>query len=99
MMFADIMIILMALALLAAMALTGYSVYHSLKMNKRKRVDNGVPVSMIGWGTIALLLVIAIPSLLIGSFTDMCLITAAVMLLVASGVVVYSKVVSARLRR
>lgn len=96
---ADIMIVLMALVLVAALALTAYSVYHSLRTNKRKKVDDGVPVGMIGWGTVALVLVISIPTLLIGSFTDMCLVTAGVMLLVAGGTVVYSKVQSARLRK
>ncbi len=97
--FADIMIVLMALTLLATIGITGYSVYHSLQVNKRKKVENGVPVGLIGWCTLALLLVVALPCLIIGSFTDMCIITALVMLAVAAGTVIYSKLTTARLRK
>jgi len=89
--FADIFIIISILTLLSTLSLVLYSVWHSLKVNKRKNVENGVPVSIIQWGVIALILIISLPSLLIGGFTNMCLITALIMLLVATCILIYSK--------
>ena len=84
--FADIFIVISLLTLLAALLLVICSVWHSLK----------VPVSLIGWGVVALMIVIALPTLLIGGFVNMCLITALIMLLVATGVLLYSKWSSAK---
>jgi hypothetical protein len=89
--FADIFIILSIVALLVSLALVFYSAWHSLKVNKRWNVENGIPVTVIGWGIVALLVVISIPTLLIGGFTNMCLITAIIMLIVATGALIYGK--------
>ena len=93
---ADIFIILSIVALIVSLALVFYSAWHSLKVNKRKNKENGIPVSFIGWGVVALMIVIALPTLLIGGFVNMCLITALVMLLVATGALLYSKWSSAK---
>lgn len=81
----------MAVALLCTLGVTAYSVWHSLRANKRFAMENGIPVRNISWGVVIVMLVVALPTLLIGSFTDMCLLTAAAMLLIATGVVVYDK--------
>lgn len=94
--FADIFIVVSLLTLLAALLLVICSVWHSLKVNKRKNKENGIPVSFIGWGVVALMIVIALPTLLIGGFVNMCLITALVMLLIATGALLYSKWSSAK---
>ena len=46
------MIWAMALALLGALGTTAYSVYHSLRTNKRQAMENGVPVGRIDWAVI-----------------------------------------------
>ncbi|MBR2185692.1 MAG: hypothetical protein IJ897_09790 [Prevotella sp.] len=89
--FADIFIVISLLTLIGALLLVIYSVWHSLKVNKRKNMENGIPVSIIGWGVVALMIVIALPALFIGGFVNMCLITALIMLLVATGALLYSK--------
>ena len=89
--FADIFIVISLLTLVAAFLMVAFSVWHSLKMNKRKNMENGIPVSLIGWGVVALMIVIALPALLIGGFVNMCLITALIMLLIATGALLYSK--------
>ena len=94
--FADIFIVVSMLTLLTALLLVICSVWHSLKVNKRKNRDNGIPVSLIGWGVVALMVVVALPALLIGGFVNMCLITALIMLLVATGALLYSKWSSAK---
>jgi CDP-diglyceride synthetase len=94
--FADIFIVISLLTLLTALLLVICSVWHSLKVNKRKNKENGIPVSLIGWGVVALMIVIALPALLIGGFVNMCLITALIMLLVATGALLYSKWSSAK---
>ncbi len=94
--FADIFIVISLLTLMGALLLVCYSVWHSLKVNKRKNMENGVPVSVIGWGVVALMIVVALPTLLIGGFANMCLITALTMLLVATGALLYSKWSSAK---
>ena len=91
MIISDIMIWAMVLALLGALGTTAYSVYHSRRTNKRQAMENGVPVGRIDWAVIALLVVVAVPSCIVGSFTDACLITAFVMLAVAAAVIVYDK--------
>lgn len=88
---ADIMIWAMALALVGALGATAYSVWHSLRANKRHAVENGVPASVISWTVMAIIVIVALPTLIIGSFTDMCLLTAAVMLIVATATVIYDK--------
>lgn len=89
--FADIFIILSIVALLVSLALVFYSAWHSLKVNKRRNVVNGIPVTVIGWSIVAFMVVVAVPILLIGGFTNMCIITAAVMLVVATGALIYGK--------
>ena len=89
--FADIFIILSIVTLLASLALVFYSAWHSLKVNKRRNVVNGIPVTVIGWSIVALLVVVSVPILLIGGFTNMCIITAVIMLVVATGVLIYGK--------
>ena len=42
--FADIFIVVSLLTLLAALLLVIGSVWHSLKVNKRKNKENGIPV-------------------------------------------------------
>lgn len=96
---ANIFIVLSIIALLVAVGFTGYSVWHSLKENRRAKVENGVPTQKITIGTIVLLLIIALPSLLIGSMTDMCIITGLSMLLIASAAVIYSRVLSIKMRK
>lgn len=96
---ADIMICLSAIIILGASGLTGYSVYHSLRVNKREKLENGVPVALIGWSTIGGTLLIALPALLFGSFTDMCLITAIILLAAAAGTMIYSKITTLKLRK
>lgn len=99
MIYADIMIVLMALAVLGTICATAYSVSHSLRTNRRRGMENGVPVGRIGWAVVILLVCVALPAWLAGSFTDMCMITAGVMLLAASAAVAYSKITTARLRQ
>lgn len=84
----------MALTLAGALSATAYSIYHSLRMNKRYAMENGIPVGRIDWIVIAVLAVIAIPSWIIGSFTDACLITAFAMLTIATVVIIYDKLKS-----
>lgn len=93
---ADIFIILSIVALIVSLALVFYSAWHSLKVNKRRNVENGIPVTVIGWGIVALLVVISIPTLLIGGFTNMCLITAIIMLVIATGVLIFGKWLSVK---
>ena len=64
--FADIFIVISLLTLIGALLLVIYSVWHSLKVNKRKNMENGIPVSIIGWGVVALMIVIALPALFKG---------------------------------
>lgn len=96
---ADLFIVLCSVALLATAALTAYSVVRSLKANKRPKMENGVPVRMIGLATIGVMLAIALPTLLLGSLTDMCIITATAMLAIASIAVIYGRILTARLRK
>ncbi len=88
---ANIVIVVSALTLLAAAALTAYSVAHSLRVNKRPKMENGVPTRTIGIATIVMLLAVAIPTLLIGSVTDMCITTSLVLLVTAAGLVIYGR--------
>lgn len=88
----NIMIAVAMLTLLATAVITALSVTHSLRVNKRPKVENGVPTRTISLSTIGLLLAIALPTLFIGSLTDMCIITALVLLTVASGLVTYGRI-------
>lgn len=90
---ADIFIIVALVAIVAALVLTACSVAHSLRMNKRRYVENGVPVGNIGWATFGLLLAIAIPTLLLMGYANMCIITSIVMFLVALTALLYDKIV------
>ena len=94
--FADIFIVISLLTLMGALLLVIGSVWHSLRVNKRKKMENGVPVSIIGWGVVALIIVIALPTLLIGGVVNMCLVTALIMFLVATGTLLYSKWLSTK---
>jgi hypothetical protein len=91
MIIADIMIVLMALAVLGALAAVALSVWHSLKMNKRRAAENGVPVGIIDWAIIGVLTTVCLITWLVWSFTDMCIITAAVMLTGATATILYDK--------
>ena len=95
---ANIIIPLAILTILGVIGTTGYSVYHSFKKNKRERYENLVPVRMIGIATFGVLVIIALPSLLFGSLSDMCIITIMMMFLIAIGTIVYSRFNTYRLR-
>ena len=96
---ADIVICISLLGLLATLGITIFSVMHSQKANRRPEKENGVPVRMIGITTVALVLVIALPTLLIGNFTDMCIITSIALLIISSGCVLFGKFITLRLRK
>lgn len=96
---ADIMIILSVIVLLAAGGVTAYSVIRSQKNNKRPSHENGVPVRMIGICTIVVVVAIALPTLLFGSITDMCIITSISTLVIASASVVYGRILTVILRK
>lgn len=89
---ANTAIIVSLLTLLAAAGLTAYSVSRSMRLNKRSTEENGVPKRNITIGTVALLLIVALPSLVFGSVTDMCIITSLVLLTVAAALVIYGRV-------
>jgi len=84
---ANIMIGIAALTLLVAAAVTIRSVWHSLRVNKRATTENGIPTRNITLSTVALPIVIAIPTLLFTSLADACIITATVLLFTASALV------------
>ena len=93
-------IIIVSLAILAGtLILAVCSVVHSLRVNKRKGTENGVPVGVIGWATFIDLLMISIPILCLASFTDMCIITAIIMLIAALGCIILSTANSTHLRK
>jgi hypothetical protein len=96
---ADIIIPIALLVLLCALGLSFLSVFHSLKVNKRKPVENGVKVGLIGWATFIMLLCISLPFILFGSFTDMCIITPLLMLFISGCCILYSMLRATRLRR
>lgn len=96
---ADILIVLSLLVLAVAFAMSAWSVCRSLTVNKRKRMENGINVSMIGWGTFAVLVALCAVTLLLGSPTDMFIIVSLVMLLLSACCVIYSRVKSFTLRR
>lgn len=81
----------MVLTIVGALGATAYSVWHSLHANKRSAMENGVPIGRIDWAVVVLLVIVAIPSWIAGSFTDACLITAFAMLAVATAVIIYDK--------
>lgn len=97
---ANIIILISALALLAAVVITAYSVWHSVRMGKREKTENGVPTRNIMLGAVALPIVVALPTLLFGSLTDACIITSLVLLVVASALVVCGRIRTlSRIRR
>lgn len=85
-----IVVCISLLVLTCALLLSFRSVWHSLKVNRRKTVENGVPVGIIGWSTFLALLLVSIPTILIFSFTDGILITAGVSMAAAIGCMIYS---------
>lgn len=89
---ANIIIAVALLTLLATATITVLSLVHSLRVNKRPKVENGVPTRSITLYTLGLLLAVALPTLLIGSMTDMCIITSIVLLTVASVLVVRGRI-------
>lgn len=97
--FADIVICICLLGLFATIGITIFSVVHSQKANRRPERENGIPVRLVGLSTIALVLAIALPTLLIGNFTDMCIITSIALLLISSGCVLFGKFITLRLRK
>ena len=96
---ADIITPLVLLVLICTLAMALCSVFHSLKVNKRKAIENGIKVGIIGWSTFILMLCITLPVLLIGSFTDMCIIATILMLLISGCCILYSLLHATRLRR
>lgn len=96
---ATILTILCGLTLLGATSLTCFSVWHSLKKNRRPKIENGVPTQNILLGTIALVIIIALPTLIFGSFTDMCIITGIMMLFAATITIIYSRFRSIIIRK
>lgn len=88
----DIIIWLIATVLVLTLCATAYSVYHSIRMNRRKRKENGIPVGIIDWSVAAFVIILSMVIWLTTSFTDMCLVTAAVMLLTATVTIVFDKV-------
>ena len=88
----DIIIWLIAAALILTLCATAYSVYRSLRTNRRRQKENGIPVGISDWGVAVFVVIVCAVTWLSASFTDKCLITAAIMLLIASVTVVYDKV-------
>ena len=66
--FADVMLGLMYLMIVAALGVTAYSVWHGMR-NRRKGDDiiNGVPAGRIGWCVILLLIACLVVTFLLGS--------------------------------
>ena len=89
--FTDIIIILAILAVTAALVMTVISICHSLKANKRGWRENLIPVRLIEYATIGLVLLIAIPSLIIGGMTNACIVTAGILLVITLAALIYSK--------
>lgn len=79
----DIVIVISALALVLALASTGWSVARSLRKNRRSKYENLVPVARIHWAIVAGLILVAVPTLLIATPTDTVLILAATTLTAA----------------
>jgi hypothetical protein len=96
---ANIIIIISLAVLSGTLVLAVLSVCHSLKVNKRRSTENGVPVGVIGWVTFAALLCVSLPLLFLASLTDMCIIVALVMLAASAISIIYSMSHSARLRK
>lgn len=96
---ADIIIPLALLVLVCTLAMALLSVFHSLRVNKRRTIENGVKVGLISWGTFILLLCVTLPIVLLGSFTDMCIIATLMMLLISGCCILYSLLRATLLRR
>ena len=62
---ADIIIPLALLVLVCTLAMALLSVFHSLRVNKRRTIENRVKVGLIGWGTFILLLCVTLPIVLL----------------------------------
>ncbi len=90
--FVDIVIVLAAVAIVAAIGISAWSVVVSLRKNKPLKRENGVPIRNIRLCTAALVAAVVVPTLLIASMTDMCIITSLVMLAVASVAVIVSRI-------
>lgn len=96
---ANIIIIISLAVLLGTLVLAIFSVCHSLKVNKRRSTENGVPVGIIGRATFAALLCVSLPLLFLASLTDMCIIVALVMLSASVISIIYSMSHSAHIRK
>ncbi len=88
----DIIIIIAGLTLVAITVLTICSVCHSLKVNKPQKEENGVPLRAIRLATVGFMMLLIVPTLIASSLTDMCIITALVMLCVASMLVLCGRI-------
>lgn len=89
---ANIIIVIAGITLLAAIAITAHSVWHSLRVNKRARTENGIPTRNIVYATAALPVVVALPVLVFASIADACIITGTVMILTASILVICGRI-------
>ena len=87
----DIIIWLIAAAVVLAVCATAFSIYRSLRTNRRRQRENSIPVGIIDWAVAAAVVILCAVTWLTASFTDMCLITAAVMLMAAAAAVIYDK--------
>ena len=96
---ADIIITIALLVLLCTLAISLLSVFHSLRVNKRRTTENGVKVGLVGWVTFLMLLYVSLPIIFLGSFTDMCIITPLLMLLISGCCIIYSALRAIHLRR
>lgn len=95
----DLIIIASILVLVAALVVTGVSVAHSLKANRRPKTENGVPSRLIALavaGGVALLLLL---TGLLGDIADMFIISATVMLMAATASLLYGRVQTVMKRR
>lgn len=89
--FVAVIIITTSLLILAcAFLLCVWSVCRSLRLNKRRNVENRVPVGTIGWITFVALLLVSLPTFFVFSFTDSVLVTAGIAMIAALGCLVYS---------
>ncbi len=93
---ANIAIVTAALTIVAAAALTVYSIVRSARVSKRGQRENGIPTRGITIVTVAVMLVCAIPTLMLGDVADMCITTTAVMLVIASCLVAYGRIKTLR---
>ncbi len=88
---ADIAMILIGVTLLVALGLAVYSAVHTGRMNRHNKVENGVPMRVIALGMIALVIVVAVITLLFADVVDMLLVVTAVLLILAMLLVAYGQ--------